>query len=145
MTRGRKKKSGDLKTLHGTHRSDRENSPVLPDGIPSCPEWLSMEAKKEWARLTPILLEAGLLNEALRGPLAHFCYLHSEIAKIAGIVEKEGWIVMGKDGPKSNPLAVLLTKYLAEFRHTASALGVNSSGRVKAPVEDPLEKYLTRR
>ncbi len=144
--RGRRKKSQNSKVLHGTSRADRDNPPLLPEGVPECPDWLSLEAKEEWERLIPILANAGILNQALRGVLAHLCYLHAEIPKIAKVVRTEGWIVQSKDGLKSNPLAVLLTKYLTEYRHTAGELGINISGKFKRPEEpDPLEKFLTRK
>ena len=47
-------------------RALNDAAPQMPAGVPEPPEWLDHEARREWARIVPILQAAGVLTLADR-------------------------------------------------------------------------------
>ena len=41
--------------------------------IPSCPNWLGREAKREWKRIMPHLYQLGLITQLDRSAIAAYC------------------------------------------------------------------------
>ena len=81
------KKPGNLKSISGTSRNDREeiNAVELPlaDAVPNAPDWLpNAHAVKEWERFAPILHANKLLTEAGLSALATLCALHGKIVQL---------------------------------------------------------------
>ena len=73
--RGRKPKPTTLRILEGNpgKRSLIDGPPQAPAKIPECPCFLDDEARAEWLRMAPVLLEMGLLTPADRAALAAYC------------------------------------------------------------------------
>jgi phage terminase small subunit len=71
---GRPRKSEAEKKLTGTNRKDRApKRGGKPSGEVKCPVWLSKDAKKEWKRLVPPLVAAGVLHVGHVGSLTRYC------------------------------------------------------------------------
>ncbi len=72
---GRPRKPTQLHILHGNpgKRPLPKGEPQPTLGIPSRPEWLSPEAKREWNRVTKELDALGLLAKVDRALLASYC------------------------------------------------------------------------
>ena len=62
---GRKPKPTAVKKLEGNPGKRKLNSkePVPAKGMPTCPDWLMPEAKKEWERLAELMNQMGVLTE----------------------------------------------------------------------------------
>ena len=75
MARGRRPKPTALKKLEGNpgKRPLNELEPVPPVASLRCPNYLLPEARKEWRRLAPILMNLGLLTAADAVPFAGYC------------------------------------------------------------------------
>lgn len=77
-----------LKVIAGTDRPDRapETPPVsLPtlSEVPEAPDWLpNAHAKKEWDKLAPMLVAAGLLTDGGVSALGMLCSLHGKIVQL---------------------------------------------------------------
>lgn len=158
--KGRKPKPTRLKELTGNPGrrplNDREPKPTA--ARPSCPSWLSKEAKAEWRRIVPELERLGLLTLVDRTALAAYCQAAAELEIATKQLNKEGRIifveVFNKAGEVSGSVqkphpAIKLQRdafrqvkaYLAEFGLTPSA-----RTRVKTPEKtdesDPLMDLL---
>ena len=72
--RGRKPKPTALKKLEGNpgKRPLNELEPLPQVTMLRCPNWLEPEAKKEWRRLAPVLIGAGILTGADAVPFAGY-------------------------------------------------------------------------
>ena len=68
--RGRKPKPTALKKLEGNpgKRPLNELEPLPQVTMLRCPNWLEPEAKKEWRRLAPVLIGAGILTGKFKEP-----------------------------------------------------------------------------
>lgn len=66
--------------------------------IPSAPKHLSIEARKEWKRITPLLEDLGLISGLDRTALALYCQASGRLAElemafngmVAGLVQNRG-------------------------------------------------------
>ena len=79
------KKPSALKLISGTVQPCREvaagvSLPVL-DAAPPTPDWLGVQAVKEWDRLAPMLVANGLLTEGGLSALAMLCALHGKLVQ----------------------------------------------------------------
>lgn len=65
----------ELKIFEGNPGKQKlpANYPKPASAIPSCPNWLGREAKREWKRITPYLHRLGLLSQIDRAALAAYC------------------------------------------------------------------------
>ena len=89
--RGPSPKPTALKILHGTYKpTESLNEPVFEASAPSCPSWLSREAKREWRRMAPALETRGLLTEADRSAFAAYCTAYGDWYTAEKVVQKEG-------------------------------------------------------
>lgn len=84
-TRGPLPKPAALKALEG---NPGKRSLNLSDGvnpmhqIPSAPKHLGIEARKEWKRITPELLELGLITGLDRAALALYCQAVGRLSEL---------------------------------------------------------------
>lgn len=84
-TRGPLPKPAALKLLEG---NPGKRSLNLSDGvnpmhqIPSAPKHLGVEARKEWKRITPELLELGLITGLDRAALALYCQAVGRLSEL---------------------------------------------------------------
>lgn len=96
--RGRKPKPTALKKLEGNpgKRPLNELEPLPQVTMLRCPNWLEPEARKEWRRLAPVLIGAGILTGADAVPFAGYCQAYArwkeaeqEVTKL-GMVYRDG-------------------------------------------------------
>src|SRR5690606_12656013 len=82
----------------GTYRSDRAaaNEPK-PTGKPTCPTWLSDDAKKEFRRLVKLLSEMGLIGSVDGNALARYASTWVRWRQAVQLLEKSGEVVVYKD------------------------------------------------
>jgi P27 family predicted phage terminase small subunit len=165
---GRHKLPTNLKLLQGTMKPSRfnPNEPVPETEIPDCPPELSLMAKKEWLRITPLLEELGLVAKINRSSLAQYCVAYARWIKAEQMITKHGEVIMivkevrrGKMGSpkddkpgevvadkiycvaKESPWLKISLKWSQECRKFASEFGMtpSSMGRV-TPMSDPKKK-----
>jgi P27 family predicted phage terminase small subunit len=79
--RGPPPKPTAVKKLEGNPGKRRlpKDEPAPPAEEPSCPSWLTREAREEWARITPILRSMRLLSSADEVTLAAYCQAAAEL------------------------------------------------------------------
>ena len=71
---GPRPKPPELKIYEGGRDNQTiPNNPQPEPSIPSCPNWLGREAKREWKRIKTHLLKLGLLTQIDRSALAAYC------------------------------------------------------------------------
>lgn len=99
--RGPLAKASNVHILHGNQSkktaaqlTDSSLQPV--NEIPGCPAHLLKEAKKEWKRITPVLIQYGLLSKLDRAALAAYCqswallvYVEERIRRNMELAEKK--------------------------------------------------------
>lgn len=95
MPAGRPPKSPKAKRLSGNpgRRKLAKDPPQPRQGAPTCPTWLSAEAKKEWKRLVPELQTLGLLTIVDLAALSSYCQAWAELQEATRILDRDGRII----------------------------------------------------
>lgn len=101
-----------------------------PDGIPGPPAWLTADARAEWDRVLPILLnERRTLTIADLASFAHYCTAVGQVAESARIIEREGLTFTGSSGPKRHPAVAIRSDGMTQARQIAAELGLTPASR----------------
>lgn len=136
---GRKPKPTALKILEGNpgKRPLNENEPEPQVRIPVCPDCLDLPAQQEWARITPLLAELGLLSEIDRTALAGYCdaygrwYVAQKNLRLRGLVVK-------KDGKTyMNPFVRVAQDAMKEAMRHLVEFGMTPSSRSRIAIFQP--------
>ena len=100
---------------------------------PRRPTNLSKEAKREWTRIVPKLLEVGLLTELDSAVLAMYCDAYGTWVKASKKVNEEGEVVqVGKYSyPQQNPWLTVKNKAIEQMNKSLSELGLSPSARTR--------------
>lgn len=167
--RGPRKTPAEVKKARGTYRADRDAEVDFkppagqPADPPPKPEGLHELASKEWDRLTPLLMEKGLLTPAdwiawQLGFAAYDTWLVASDqirtdAAAAGEGRGAGMIVWTEKGyPVQHPMVAIagkawatVLKFCREFGLTPSARSGLNLDSGPAANADPLTELLKRR
>lgn len=137
--RGRRPKPTALKIREGNpgKRPLNQNEPTPQTLAPSRPSHLAGEAKKEWDRIVPELLELGLLSRVDRVALACYCESWGLYLKALAKLRKDGEVTTTANGNSvqspwmgiANTQKKLAHKFLVEF-------GLTPSTRSRLSVKD---------
>lgn len=106
------------------------SSPVL--AVPKPPAWLSKDAKAEWRRVAPILVERGVLTEADRGALEGYCTAMARVMEAERIIRVEGQFYAAASGPKRHPAATTQDAALKTARLFMGELGLTPDARSRS-------------
>ena len=103
--RGRKPKPTALKKLEGNpgKRPLNDLEPLPKVTMLRCPNWLEPEAKKEWRRLAPVLIGAGILTSADAVPFAGYCQAYARWKEAEEQVSRLGMVYKEKDTERVRP------------------------------------------
>jgi P27 family predicted phage terminase small subunit len=138
--RGPPPKPTAQKKLEGTYRKDRDPSAGAafepPPGAPQAPKWLDKEAKAEWARVVPLLLEGKVLTLLDGGALERYCVAHSNWVKAQRDVQKNGLVLKTQFGPQKNPAVKIAFDERAAAKQLAQELGLSPSARTRVKVAE---------
>jgi P27 family predicted phage terminase small subunit len=95
MPGGRPRKTDLEHALHGTKpsKSTAKTQSDLTASVPKMPTHLTPDARKEWRRVLPLLMERGSLTEADSAALSVYCETHARWVEAKRDVKKDGLTV----------------------------------------------------
>ena len=131
--RGRKCKPTSLKKLEGNlgHRPiEKDYSKLIGAEGLTCPSWILPEAKREWKRLAPKLIELGILTLFDRAIFTTYCQSY---ARFKQAEEKIASLTMEtKSGYKMQiPEVSIAQTYAKRMNEAGALLGLNPSERAR--------------
>lgn len=154
--RGRKPKPTALKRLEGNpgKRPLNDLEPMPQVTMLRCPSWLEAEARKEWRRLAPVLIGAGILTSADAVAFAGYCQAYARWRAAEEEVSKLGMVYRDGDRIRPNPYIAIARAAFAEVKSLAAEFGLTPANRTaiianaltaeKTRKElDPMEQILT--
>ena len=126
-----------------------QNEPKPDSDIPSYPDWLEDEAKREWDRIVPELHRLGLVTKIDITAIIGYCqswarYVEAEkylSDKDSVMVTDSGYMQQVPQVGMSQKYLKLCQSFMTEFGLTPS-----SRGRIQLPgqsEDDPMEKLLS--
>ncbi|MBR5010719.1 MAG: phage terminase small subunit P27 family [Clostridia bacterium] len=129
---GRKPKPTALKKLEGNpgKRPLNELEPVPPNVSIHCPQYLLPDARREWKRLAPVLIQMGLLTAADVIPFAAYCTAFARWKEAEEEITKHGSIYKDGEGRiRPNPYIAIANQQLREIKSLAAEFGLTPSNR----------------
>lgn len=149
--RGRPAKPTVIKLLTGNpgRRPLNPSEARPPAGVPEAPDFLTAEAKREWARIVPLLAQSGLITTLDRGVMANYCEAWSRWVACQKKIRREGFIRLSCEGvPCYTRHYEAANKAMDQIRHLGEQLGLSPSARSRIRTHqpplhtDPAEKFL---
>jgi P27 family predicted phage terminase small subunit len=122
--RGRKPSSLAISTLATT------------SSMPRPPGWLSRDAKAEWKRVVPLLMDRRILTDADLATFASYCLATGQVIEAQRIIAVEGMIYMGTSGPKRHPAVGIANDAMTQARQLAAELGLTPVSRSRPAIRD---------
>jgi P27 family predicted phage terminase small subunit len=141
--RGPAPKPTKLKVLHGNpgHRKLNKSEPQPRASAPSCPTWLSTEAKAEWRRIVPELEQLGLLTIIDRMALAALCQAWSEFHEATKILQEEGrTFTTDKGYVVQHPAVAMQRSAWSGVKTFCSLFGLDPSSRSRLQLPDKVKE-----
>ncbi len=165
--KGRKPLPTNIHLLNGNPSKikglQERNEPQPSSEIPTCPAWLSAEAKREWKRICPELAVMGVLTIVDRTALAGYCaaygrWRRAEEALADGFTNdqltdrketKDGEVIIIVQRAKKPEVQIAIDS-LTQVKAFCTEFGLTPSARVRMVVpgqkntEDKLENLLSQ-
>ena len=150
--RGPIPKSDEERMLEGnpSKRPMKGKSPRPSSGAPTCPSWLSTEAKQEWRRLAPELARLGLLTKIDRALFAGYCSSCSWWRRAQEVIADQGSVYVTVRGRLETRPEVEISKLAMEqMKSLAGEFGLTPTSRARLRLPhtqegplDPLEEMM---
>jgi P27 family predicted phage terminase small subunit len=139
---GSNQKPTALKKLLGNPGKRKLNNaePVAPKGVPEMPKFLNGEARAEWRRIIPILINMGVLTVADGKALGAYCSAYSQLVKAEAAIEKFGLICATLDQEtgvaelKVNPAVRVKSDALRHMKSFLLEFGLTPASRSKLKI-----------
>jgi P27 family predicted phage terminase small subunit len=103
---------------------------------PKPPKWFSIEAKAEWKRIMPLLIERKILTLADMGSVESYCVATGQVSQMEKLIQVEGPITIGTHGARAHPAVKIQSDAMTRARLLASELGLTPVSRSRPTVQD---------
>jgi P27 family predicted phage terminase small subunit len=105
-------------------------------GVPECPEHLDAVARKEWGRLSPILMGMKVLTEADYIALGNLCQAYSTLIEAQKHLNKGGILFKTPSGYiQQNPLLGIIRAQTNIVNGLLREFGLTPSSRTRIAIE----------
>ncbi|MEO4040361.1 phage terminase small subunit P27 family [Hoeflea sp. CAU 1731] len=104
--------------------------------VPRPPAWLAKDAKAEWRRTMPLLVERRILTDADLGTLESYCTAVARIREAERTIANEGSTYMSTSGPKRHPAVTIQDAAMKTARLCAAELGLTPVSRSRPTIRD---------
>lgn len=111
-----------------------DNAPVTK--APAAPAWLSKDAKAEWKRVMPILVERRILTRADLGSLENYCTAIGQVREMERHLQEHGHVVDVNGAMKRNPAVGIQSDAMTRARLLAAELGLTPVSRSRPAVRE---------
>jgi P27 family predicted phage terminase small subunit len=112
-------------------------APVAPD----CPDWLEAAAKKEWARVAPLLTALGLLGKIDQVALAAYCQSYARWVAAEKVLTKKGTTIKMESGyGQIRPEVTVARQYLDKVKSFCALFGMSPSDRARMSIPGKSDK-----
>jgi P27 family predicted phage terminase small subunit len=100
--------------------------------VPRPPSWLPPEARDEWKRVLPSLIERRVLTTTDMGSVETYCLAAGTVRRCQETLAAEGDTIETNTGRKRHPAFQTLFQAMTEMRRLAAELGLTPASRMKA-------------
>jgi P27 family predicted phage terminase small subunit len=111
-----------------------------PDGlaaVPRPPAWLGRDAKGEWKRVVPLLVERRILTDGDLGTVANYCNAIGTVRQAQEELARTGLTFVSSTGQmKRNPAAGIVAEFSGLALRLAAELGLTPVSRSRPAIRD---------
>ncbi len=135
--RGRKPTPTALRRASGNpgKRGYNHAEPVVPEGLPDCPDHLSAAAQQEWLRIAGTLHEIGVLTTVDRAVLAAYCQAYGRWVEAEERMKETPTMLKTPSGyVQQSPWLSVANKQLELMGRFMSELGITPASRSRVSV-----------
>lgn len=131
--------------------NDREPRPPAPTRVPYAPRFLSREAKNEWRRMVPALMDLGLYTEVDQVALVMYCQAYGRWVEAERKIDEDGAVRITDRGYQhQGAWAQIANKRWSQVRAMLAEFGLTPASRSRLRLgeqeeQDELEALLFRR
>lgn len=100
------------------------------------PAWLSKDAKAEWQRVMPILVERRILTDADLASFENYCVAIGQVREMERLIKRAGHVVETNRGPRAHPAVKIQSDAMTRARLLASELGLTPVSRSRPAVRE---------
>ncbi len=105
--------------------------------VPSPPRDMGAEAKAEWRRVMPVLVERRVLTAADMAAVERYCEATGDVKIARARIKQDGEYVLNRlEELKRHPAFTTLREAAAEARRWAAELGLTPASRSRVAVGD---------
>lgn len=101
---------------------------------PSAPAWLSKDAKAEWRRVVPILVDRRILTTADLGSLENYCLAIGTVREMERQLQRDGHVIDVQGTLKRHPGIGIQSDAMTRARLLAAELGLTPVSRSRPAV-----------
>lgn len=135
--KGRKPIPSNIIALKGgrrhTHRPPRKDEPTPAVKCPPCPRHLDAVARKEWRRISKLLLAVRILSEMDRAILTAYCQSWSEyVTACEEVMDRKPVWIDTRGIPRLNPWLRVEREAFERLTKAAMELGLGPVSRTRA-------------
>jgi P27 family predicted phage terminase small subunit len=104
--------------------------------VPKPPDWLSTEAKAEWKRVMPLLIERRILTDADLGTLENYCVAMGQVRQLEKLVQKTFVLRTESGAFKPAPWVKQQEGAMTRALRLAAELGLTPVSRSRPAIRD---------
>lgn len=104
--------------------------------IPKAPAFIGKDARAEWRRVVPLLVERRILTDADLGTLESYAIAIGTVREARRVIAREGMTFMGASGPKRHPAVGVMNEAMGLALRLAAELGLTPVSRSRPAIRD---------
>lgn len=103
---------------------------------PAAPAWLSRDAKAEWRRVLPILVQRRILTTGDLGSLENYCTAIGQVREMERLLQRDGQVVNEEGKLKRHPAVGIQSDAMTRARLLAAELGLTPVSRSRPTIRE---------
>lgn len=133
MAKGRPPKPTAAHLLEGTNRSYHEtDNQWSPDGAPTMPAWMKLDARDLWEQLAPRLVASNVATSVDAAELAALCDWWARYREASIVADS----VKDKQSTEFYRCSILASMAWKNFATAAAKFGLNPSDRARLKIDN---------
>ena len=145
MVSGPPPKPTALKKLQGNPGkralNTSEPQPPAPVSVPYAPRFLTAEAKREWRRIVPLLMELGLYTEIDHAAISMYCQAYGRWLDAEREIDQDGAVRTTDKGYEHQAAWVqIANKRFDQVRRMLAEFGLTPASRSRLRIDGPEEQ-----
>jgi P27 family predicted phage terminase small subunit len=112
------------------------SDPAAIQAVPNPPAWLPKDAKAEWRRVMPLLIERRILTVADMGSVENYCLAIGQVRDTQRTIAGEGQVIQTTRGLRAHPAVKIQADAMTRARLLAAELGLTPVSRSRPSIRD---------